>query len=545
MTDDPHNEPKMPRDLELLPAELPRGSEIPKDLDPYADGILMKHQTDWLEDNSDLKIGEKGRRTGFTFAEALDDTLIAAASREAGGSNIFYIGDTKDKGREFIAYVAHFARIVAKELVEIEDYVFEDQRDDGTTKFTSSYRVTFASGFRVEALSSNPANIRGLQGIVVIDEAAYHRDVREVVDAVSALLIWGGKVRIISTHNGVLNAFNELITESRAGKNNFVIHHVPFKAAIDNGLYKRVCLIKGMEYTREDEIAWEAKIRGSYGTRTSAMKQELDAIPADAEGSALTRVEIERVKQAGVPVVRWALSDGFKSYDREIREVAQRDWCRYNLEKIFEGLDPKRSHVFGSDFARTGDASVFLIFEIGQDTIRRCVLVLEMRNVPFDQQRDTLMYCVERMPRMAGGALDATGNGAYLAEAIALKFGESIVEVKLSTLWYQENSLAYVEAFADQTVTLPADEDIIRDHQALAYVNGIIKVPDDARYKGADGLNRHGDSAIAGMLAWFASRQQHLEYGYESARVGVQERNQRPQRSQPQRSTAPRIRGSI
>lgn len=35
--------------------------------------------------------------------------------------------------------------------------------------------------------------IRGLQGVVVIDEAAYHRDVRAVIDAVNALLIWGGK----------------------------------------------------------------------------------------------------------------------------------------------------------------------------------------------------------------------------------------------------------------------------------------------------------------------------------------------------------------
>ena len=68
---------------------------------------------------------------------------------------------------EFIGYVAHFAKIVAKELVDVEEFLFEDQLEDGTSKYISAYRVTFASGFRVEALSSRPENIRGLQGVVV------------------------------------------------------------------------------------------------------------------------------------------------------------------------------------------------------------------------------------------------------------------------------------------------------------------------------------------------------------------------------------------
>jgi len=128
----------------------------------------------------------------ITYTEALDATIIAATDRTAGGDNYFYIGDTKDKGREFIGYVAHFARVVQGELAKVEEFLFEDQEDDGSSKFISAYRVRFKSGYRVEALSSNPANIRGLQGVVCIDEAAYHSDVRKVIDAVNALLIWMG-----------------------------------------------------------------------------------------------------------------------------------------------------------------------------------------------------------------------------------------------------------------------------------------------------------------------------------------------------------------
>lgn len=512
--------PVLSRNPEQLPAELPRGSELPADHDPLADGILMLHQKEWLEDRSDLKVAEKGRRTGITYAEALDDTIIAASKRGEGGDNVFYIGDTKDKGREFIGYVAHFAKIVAKELVAIEDFMFEDEQPDGSTKYISAYRVRFASGFRVEALSSNPANIRGLQGIVVIDEAAYHRDVRAVIDAVNALLIWGGKVRVISTHNGVLNAFNELIREARAGKNPFKIHHIPFQAAVDNGLYQRVCLTRGWTYSPEAQAKWEQLIRGSYGAREAQMQQELDAIPADAQGAALTRVVIERVKDPAVPVVRVHLPDSFKSHDKPIREAVIRDFCREKLKPILDKLDRDRAHVFGMDFARSGDVSALKAYEIGQDTVRRCRLVLELRNVPYEAQRDILFFVGDNLPRLSGGALDATGNGGYLAEVAAQRWGECIVEVKLSQEWYRENSLRYVEAFGDLTVTIAADEDVIRDHQALQYVNGIIKVPDDHRHKGEDGFDRHGDTAIAGILAWFASLQMTLSYGYESARPG-------------------------
>ncbi|MCR2726210.1 hypothetical protein NSP06_24420, partial [Salmonella enterica] len=84
---------------------------------------------------------------------------------------------------------------------------FEDQDEGGKTKHITAYRIRFASGFQVCALSSRPANIRGLQGHVVIDEAAFHPDVQGVLDAATALLIWGGQITIISSHNGKNNPF--------------------------------------------------------------------------------------------------------------------------------------------------------------------------------------------------------------------------------------------------------------------------------------------------------------------------------------------------
>lgn len=510
--------PVLPRDPGSLPEEFTRGAEIPEGIDPTADGILMRHQTEWLEDQSDLKLAEKGRRTGITFAEALDDTIIAALARSAGGDNVFYIGDTKDKGREFIGYVAHFAKIIAGELHEVEEFIFKDEQPDGTTRDISAYRIKFASGFRVEALSSNPANIRGLQGVVVIDEAAYHRDVRAVIDAVNALLIWGGKVRVISTHNGVLNPFNELIRESHAGKVPFSVHHIPFSAAVTNGLYRRVCLIKGWDWSQDTQDAWEARIRGSYGARTASMRQELDAIPAEAEGAALSRVQIEAC-MADIDVFRrWTCKDDFRDAPEHVRKADALDWCEAHLKPLLARMDAGKRHVMGEDFARSGDATDIVIFEIGADLVRRKVLLVELRNVPFDQQRDVLFYVCDRVPRFSKGAMDKGGNGAYLAEKAVQRYGEKIVEVSFSRDWYQTEMPAYIEAFSDGTVILQRHDDVMQDHQALQYVDGVIRVPKDFRFKGSDGYDRHGDSAVACALAWFASRQEFFSYGYMNLR---------------------------
>ena len=208
----------LPGDVERILTfdELPpRVRKIPENFNPISDGVLMAHQRTWLEDKSDLKLCRKGRRTGITYSTALDKTIVAASSGSAGGDNVYYVGDTKEKGLEFIGYCAHMAKVMACAMADgfmgIEVFLFEDQQEDGSSRKITAYRIRFASGFQIVALSSNPANIRGLQGHVVIDEAAFHRDVQAVIDACNALLIWGGNITIISTHNGEDNPFNQCI----------------------------------------------------------------------------------------------------------------------------------------------------------------------------------------------------------------------------------------------------------------------------------------------------------------------------------------------
>ncbi|HBU8247707.1 TPA: hypothetical protein MDA99_005506, partial [Klebsiella pneumoniae] len=81
--------------------ELPaRAREIPFGFNPFADGVLMAHQVECLKFDVSILAIPKGRRTGITFAWGLNSTLIAGAQKVAGGDNVYYIGDTKEKGLE-------------------------------------------------------------------------------------------------------------------------------------------------------------------------------------------------------------------------------------------------------------------------------------------------------------------------------------------------------------------------------------------------------------------------------------------------------------
>lgn len=490
----------------------PQVRDVPEGFNPLAAGILMAHQVEWAKIETAIAAAEKGRRTGITFAEALVDTLVAAAKRTAGGDNVYYIGDTKEKGLEFIGYCAKFARVIAQAQVQgvsqIEEFLFDDQDDQGNSRQITAYRIRFASGFQIVALSSRPANIRGLQGKVVIDEAAFHQDVQGVLDAVTALLIWGGKIRIISSHNGKKNPFNQLIKDIQAGRfgDDAVTFRATFDDAVANGLYERVCMMKGEKATAEGKKRWYAKIRNSYGPRKAAMREELDAVPRDGNGVCIPGIWIEEAMREERPVLRLALGDEFAQKRPAERESWCKAWIETNLLPRLAALDGDRRHVFGQDYARHRHFSIIAPIEIGP-TLRRTVpFVVELHNVPTRQQEQILWTMIDGMPRFSGGGMDATGPGMTIAEYTGDRYGSSIHQVTLNRSWYAEWMPKMVQAFEDHTIDVPKDANLSDDLRAVEEIDGIPMVTSIERKDLKDpDLVRHGDFAIALAIGWFAS----------------------------------------
>ncbi len=472
---------------------------------------LLPYQKRWIEDNSQLKIAEKSRRTGLTWAQAADDALTASSQKSAGGCNCFYVGSNKEMAREFIDAVAMWASVYKLAASDIAEEVFNDEDKDILT-----FVVHFASGFKVQALSSNPSNLRGMQGNVTIDEAAFHERLPEVLKAALALTMWGSKVRLISTHNGVDSTFNELINDARASRNDYKVHRITLDDACEQGLYKRICQVSGQQWSQEKEDEWKAGLLRATATQEDAM-EEYYCVPKQSGSAYISRVLIE-ARMVDAPVIRYQCTDDFNSWAEHLKIAEIRDWCDVNLLPILKTLNPKNRHCFAEDFARVADLTVIAPLEIDQGLKRNCPFIVELRNMPYKQQEQVLFYIVDRLPRLQAGALDNKGNGGYLAEQAANKYGSSVEKIELSQRWYLENMPPFKAAFEDDSISIPKDADIAADLRAIQVIKGIPKVPDVRTGVKKD---RHGDTAVALCLAWYASCQDLVLYEYESVKNPV------------------------
>jgi phage FluMu gp28-like protein len=499
--------------------------------DPLADGLLMPYQKAWIADPSRLKVCEKGRRTGITWAEAYDSVFTAAAEKEDGGDDVWYIGDTKEKGREFVKTCAAFAEKIAKELLNVEEFLFEDVETDGTSKQITAWRIKFASDHRISALSSRPSNIRGLQGVVVVDEAGFHPNVADVIDACNALFLWGGEIHVISTHNGNANPFNDLLKEVRAGIRPGTVHTFPFDLAVAQGLYERAWATrlryKGYNLSPEDKSRWYNEARKSYGSRTEAMREELDAIPREGEGTMLPLALIEAAQRQQYTVCRWVPPDTvgglpFVDWSEDRRREHMEEWISEHVLPILKTLPHNVPYALGGDFAMRQDRAAYAVGYTDQQLHRHVPFIVELRECPYDQQKQLLFFIgtwLRENRLLQGGVLDANGNGMVLAQEARQKFGaDRIVELMPSDAWLREVTPKFSACFTDKTMHLPADLDVRSDLHQFRVVGGVGKIPRDVRVHGVDGGRRHGDTAVALLNFYAATLTEAEAYGYRPVR---------------------------
>lgn len=450
--------------------------------------VFLPYQKAWLADKAPVKVVEKSRRVGLTWAQAHDDTLLAATSGRYG-MDILYISFNQDMTREYIEACAEWA----KRLQVVAGKVNEDVFRDGDEREIKAFRIDFASGHKILALSNRPSNLRGKQGRVIIDEAAFVEDLPELLKAALALLMWGGQVIIISTHNGADNPFNQLVQDVRAGVLPYSLHRITLDDALKDGLYRRICQVTEKTWTPEAEAAWRADLIKTYG---DGADEELFCIPRQSSGAYLTTAIIEACMQS-VPVLTWTPpAENFVDWPLPVAETYIKGWIEENLASRLEDLPEDRAHFCGVDFGRSGDLSVFWPATEEKDLRLVPPFVLELRNCPHRTQQQILFAILDRLPRFSGVSLDARGNGSALAEAARQEYGPAQVrEVMISESWYRETMPILKAGIEDKTLILPKDAGILSDFRSLRVVKGVARVPEQ-RTKDKTG-GRHGDSAVA------------------------------------------------
>lgn len=481
-----------------------KGRNLPDVLLPYQQATFaaldaLKPGTKQLANR--LVVYEKSRRIGLTWGLAAWCTLKSARARGAGGSDVLYIGYALEMTREFIDECGSWARVFGVAANAMQEFLFEDADGDGDSKHIKAFRISFASGYEIIALSSRPRSLRGKQGVTFLDEAAFHEDVPELLKAAMALTMWGGQVVVVSTHDGADNAFNELITQIRAGDRKGIVLRTTLRDAIEQGLVKRIFLKLGVAWSPEAEAEWEADLRASYA---DAAAEELDCIPRQSGGRYLARTMLES-RATDAPVVRLSLPDSFVDEPEEDRIRKTDEWFTAHVLPLIKALPPGVHSHLGVDFGRDGDLSVNWPLVTDATMHRSTPFLIELRNVPFTTQQQITFALIDALPGFGGAAFDARGNGQFLAEVSRQRYGvERIAEVMITEGWYREHMPPMRGALEDAALDIPRDKDVIGDLHQLSVVNGVARV--EGHTTGTDGKKRHGDAAIGCCLALFASR---------------------------------------
>lgn len=493
---------------------------IPLDQVPM---VLLPYQARWHADTATVRIGEKSRRIGFSWGCHAAEGALEASRPGIKGMDQFYMGYNLGMAAENIGDVATFARAYGfavseitvrrhRESVLVTDStgaVLRNEKKDITT-----YKIQFASGHVYEALSSNPHNWRGRQGHARIDEAAFHPNLAEVVKAALAFRLWGGRISITSTHNGDDNQFNLWLRDIQAGKLNWSRHKVTFDDALRDGFYRRVCLVRGIQWTAGGEAQYRAEAYADYPEQADA-DEELGVIPKKGSGAYFTRVLIEQCQDETVPVVRWQKETDWVTNPDRTREAST--WCDEVLRPLLDRMPRDRRTAYGQDFGRSGDLSVMLPGQSDGGSKWRPPFVVELRNIPFDVQQLVLFFILDRLPLLQAAWFDSRGNGQSHAEAALQRYGAMRVRmVMLTAAWYGEHFPPYKAAYEDQTFIAPPGEDWIADHRRVVLKRGVPGI-DDGHDKGSDGGQRHGDAAVSGVLFYGASRCTFAPIDFHSA----------------------------
>ncbi len=420
-----------------------------------------------------LLVIEKSRRIGLTWGLAAFAVLRAAAHGSAGGMNAWYMGYDQEMAREFIDACAMWARAFSIAAEAIDTEMFEDDEKNAI----GAFRIRFASGFKIVALPSVPRALRGKQGLVIIDEAAFHKNLAEVLKAALALLMWGGQVVVVSTHDGVDNPFNQLCDEVRAGRRKGEVLTITLADAIADGLYDRIALmarLKGREIAPLAE--WEADIRATYG---DAAEEELDCIPAAGSGSLIKPEDLAACEHqdAGRP------------------------------ELYAGGL-----HIIGRDVARRRDGQIIWGFELVGD-----VLWLRDRYEEVGKtfaEQDAYFDELFASRRVLQAGIDQTGMGEKVVEDAQGRHGDRVVGFLLTGPTRLDLGLSLAMRFERGLIRVPPCPIIRADLRAIKKVasagGGVRLVNEDSVH-----ADRFWAAGIASRLGDFPP----AEYAYHPVRA--------------------------
>lgn len=457
------------------------GKEIKKFFLPY--------QRAWILDGAGLRIMEKSRQIGASFADAYDSVVKAGCLE--GATDVWVSTRDETQGRLYLEDCAMWAEKLQGEADKENALVISGLRS------VKADMMEFASGCRIYVVSSNPNALAGKRGHVKLDEFALHEDQRLLYRVAKPVTQWGGTLSIISTHRGEGTVFNELIRDvrERGNRMGWSLHSVPVQKAVEEGLVEKINKKAGRQETREGFLA---RLRAECMDEEQWL-QEYCCTAADESKAFITFEMVAKCEERGLrlmEVEELEVLPGLGSYPDG---GATRTGQPAPTETAARG-DARPTLYLGLDVARKHDLCVFDVGEKVGDVVWDR-LRIEMRGCRFAEIEETL-YRLLRLPQLKRACIDATGLGAQLAERAAERFEWKVEAITFTAPMKEELAFGLRADFEERRLRIVSDNQLVAD---LRGIKKEVTQSGNIRFLGESG-DSHCDRFWAKALRQQAAR---------------------------------------
>ncbi len=426
--------------------------------------LLLPYQTRWVKDGSRLKIAQKSRQIGWTWATAYG--LVRRKSLRKAALDAWISSRDDIQARLFLEDCKAFAGLLDAGAQDLGERAVDEAKH-------SAYVLQMANGLRLHSMSSNPDAQAGKRGDRTLDEFALHLDPRKLYAIAYPGITWGGQLEIFSTHRGTANFFNQLIQEILYKDNpkGFSLHTVTLQDALNQGfLFKlQQKLPEGDPRQEMDEGEYFDFIRAGCADE-EIFAQEYMCVPSD-DASAF---------------ISYDLIDGCKY-------APGTDWQTIGQNPLYLGVDIGRTH----------DLTVFwLAEEVGGTLMTRKVITL--KNAPFHEQEAAFWPLLE-LPNLRRCCIDHKGIGSQMTERAQDRYGKYKVEgVEFTNGSKEEMAYALRTVMEDRTFRMPDDRVIAADFRAIRKTT---TSSGNIRFEGERTKDGHSDRFWAAALCRHAKGQ--------------------------------------
>ena len=428
------------------------------------DALMLPYQAAWVRDRSRIKLVEKSRQIGFSWATAYD--LVRQAALESTRLDTWVSSRDELQARLFLEDCKKFGDILDIAASALGEGVY---KDDGGKPYTS-FDLKFNNGTTIHSMSSNPDAQAGKRGTRVLDEFALHPDPIKLYAIAYPGITWGGQMAIISTHRGADNFFNKLVQEAKFNGNpkKISLHRVTLEDALNQGFLAKLQskLTAGDPRLDMDEQQYFDDVKSKCADYESFL-QEYMCVPA-ADASVFISADI--------------LGGCFYNYG-EVWQTELQD-CAGEL-------------YIGVDVGRDNDLTVIWILEsiAGMLFTRR---VETLKGMKFSDQ-EAVLYPYLELQKMRRCCIDQTGLGRQFAERAQERFGKYRVEGVQFTAESKERMAYPLRArFEDKTIRIPDTSEIRAD---IRGVKKTVGAGGAIRFDAARSENGHSDRFWALALA--------------------------------------------